>query len=190
MDLSKLNPWNWFKHEQASEQPGSQIPVRRREYNPAGIEMPLQQLHQEFDRLFEVLRRQMQLPFSAWPQSAMDALPTLGTGTFSPHLNISAEEGRYRVSVELPGLQDKDVSLEVSGDRLLLKGRTDFEQEDKGAHYYRIERASGQFQRTLALPDDADVEGIRAKMKDGVLYVDIPRKEDAQTPARSIPINA
>jgi HSP20 family protein len=82
------------------------------------------------------------------------------------------------VAAELPGVDEKDVSIEVSKNTLTISGEKKKEFEDKDEKGVRhVERSYGFFQRALALPDDADIDSIKAGFSKGVLRVTIPRIE-------------
>jgi HSP20 family protein len=82
------------------------------------------------------------------------------------------------------------VEVEVSGDTLKIRGEKKQEKEDKGRDYYAIERSYGSFQRVLALPADAKVDGIDAKFKNGVMTITIPRDESASQSVKKIEVKS
>ncbi len=106
-----------------------------------------------------------------------------------PKLNISSDDHNYNISLEVPGLKESDISIEVKNDVLTIQGAVEAEKEDKDRHFYRIERTYGSFQRTLSLPDDANADDIKASMKEGVLNLMIPRIEVADSEVKKIPVN-
>jgi HSP20 family protein len=172
MDIKKWVPWNWFKKEE--EGPGSPVPVRRAkkgirrgdsDFSPAAY------FHQEIDRMFDNF-------FNAWPSFGMDRRldPTVTDGMLKPTLDLSATDKEYAITVEIPGVDEKDVKLELVNDTLTIRGEKKQEKEEKDKNYYRMERSYGSFQRVLSLPDDADQDSIKAKFKKGVLKVSINRK--------------
>lgn len=191
MDLQKFYPWNWFKHEQAHAAEAEQIPVKRSagEAGMPGFERahPRTQFHQQVDRLFDDMFRGFGLP-SPGSRFAEPALWS-GDGAFRPSLNVSSDGAGYQVTLEAPGMTEADLSIEVRGDALTIKGQKREEKETKDRHFYRIERRYGAFQRTLTLPEDADADDIRAHMKDGVLSLSIPRREIADSRVKNITIN-
>ena len=192
MDLQKLNPWNWFKHEETQAHSGGQIPIKR---TSGELDLtttnqgfgPVQQLHQQIDRLFDDAFRGFGLP------SVRSALfePGGGWGTtaFRPSLNVSSDNASYQISLEAPGMTEADLSIEVKDDILTIQGQKQEEKESKDRHFYRVERSYGHFQRTLALPDDAVADEIKATMKDGVLNLLIPRREVSDAEVKKITIN-
>lgn len=180
IDVRKLNPWNWFKHEDAGEY--TQIPVRRQGGGDGGSvpamfpESPLWNIHREVDRLFgDVLSRLGGggLPFGAAQLPA--GLP------LKPDVDIRESKEKYEITVEIPGVESEDMTLELVDGALVLGGEKKHRKEDKGEHVHTIERAYGAFRRVLSLPHDADAEGIDAKFRNGVLTIIVPRKEAAGT---------
>jgi HSP20 family protein len=105
-----------------------------------------------------------------------------------PSLDVGATEKEYSVSVELPGVDAKDVRLELNGDTLKIKGEKNQEKEEKDKNYYRVERSYGSFQRILSLPEDADSDGIKASYKNGIMNVTIPRRALPDAGTRQIEI--
>jgi HSP20 family protein len=185
VNLSKLAPWNWFMKE---EQPGSSVPVRVAGQNDSTLANPILALHQQVDQLFNDFFQGFGL--SPLPRFSMPQLLTEGSRWLKPNLDILASDKEYTLQVELPGVSDKDVRIEVSGDSLRIWGEKKQEKEDKGRDYYAVERSYGSFQRVLALPQDAKVDGIDAKFKDGVLTITIPRDESASQTVRKIEVKS
>jgi len=190
MNLQKFNPWNWFKHEQQST--GTTVPVRREDYSHSlAASDPFVQLHNEIDRLFD----NVGLPsfFGADRNRSLNKLgglwPSIEQSTsFNPSLNVAAEKDEYVVTLEAAGLDEKDISLEVDNQQLLISGNKREETESKDRHYYRIERHYGTFQRVLSLPDDAIATDISASMRKGLLTIKIPRQEVESANRRRISI--
>ncbi|BCU80992.1 heat-shock protein [Polycladomyces abyssicola] len=105
-------------------------------------------------------------------------------GTFMPTFNVEEHEDHYMVEAELPGMDIKDVNIEVSGNTLVIKGekRRKIEREKEG-HVHVMESSYGSFHRSFTLPENADPQGITAKSRNGVLYIRIP-KDQTKTPRR------
>jgi HSP20 family protein len=172
MDIKKWVPWNWFKKEE--EGAGSSVPIRRTKADTrAGYSdiNPIAYFHQEIDRLFDTF-------FSDRPSSGMGRRyePLMAKTMLKPTLDLSATDKDYTITVEIPGVDQKDVKLELVNDTLTIRGEKKQEKEEKDKNYYRMERSYGSFRRVLSLPDDADQEGIKAKFKNGVLKVTMRRK--------------
>lgn len=99
---------------------------------------------------------------------------------YLPALDVEERDEEFLVSVELPGVDKKDVSVTVVDNQLTIKGEKHGSKEQKEAKVYRKETWEGSFQRTIALPDRVASDKIQAKMKDGVLQLLLPKREEAK----------
>jgi len=184
MDVSKLAPWNWFKKEEEHE--GSSLPVKRQDQAlPARYSHPMFQLHNEIDRLFEDVFRGF-----GFPSLGIDgSFPRLAqTDWLKPTLDIGVTDKEYTISVELPGMDQKDIQLELVNDTLMIKGEKKQDKEEQDKNFYRIERSYGSFQRVLSVPEDADRDRINAVYKNGVMKITLPREVLPQKGAKQIEI--
>jgi HSP20 family protein len=100
-----------------------------------------------------------------------------------PALDLAEDSGEYVVRADIPGVPETDVNVELHDDVLTISGERKSEQDERGDGYYRVERASGRFSRSLSLPEGVDPEGVRAHFDNGVLEVRIP-KPAARKPHR------
>jgi HSP20 family protein len=187
MDFKKLAPWNWFKKEEEAE---GTVPVRRADspskHNDNTYENPVVNFHREVDRLFENTFRDLGL-------SALrnDLVSPLGTAGFlKPRVDVGASEKNYTITVEIPGVSEKDIRLEISNNTMTIKGEKKQEKEEKEKNYYRIERSYGSFQRVLSLPDDANQDEITAAFKNGVLTINMPKRTLPGREAKQIEIKS
>ena len=112
-----------------------------------------------------------------------DRLPTT-TGLFdrsvTPAIDFIEGENEFTVTCELPGLEEKDIDVSIASNVLTLKGRKNTENENKNGKYYKKETWTGSFQRTLALPQTVDSEKIGAQLKNGILRIVLPKKEESK----------
>jgi HSP20 family protein len=102
------------------------------------------------------------------------------TTTWSPSVDIFESEGEIVVKAELPGMDRKDIVLNLENNVLTLKGERRFEKEAKEENYHRIERSYGSFSRAFSIPAIVDEDKIRADYTDGVLKIALPKKEQAK----------
>jgi len=102
------------------------------------------------------------------------------TTTWSPAVDIFETEGEIVVKAELPGMDRKDITLNLENNVLTLKGERRFLKETKEDNYHRIERSYGGFSRAFSIPATVEEEKIRADYKDGVLKIVLPKKEQAK----------
>lgn len=190
MNMQQLNPWNWFSHEQPKTT--ATVPVRRSDANgqapgvTRGDQFPMLRLHQEIDRLFNDAFSGFGLPSLSGKLFDDNVFARSG---FEAKLNIASDDKNYHITLEAPGLTEKDVSLEVNKGVLSIRGEKKEESENKDKHFYRMERSYGSFQRLLSLPDDCDQREISANMKNGLLDIQIPRKAVSEAETKRILIN-
>jgi len=102
------------------------------------------------------------------------------TTTWSPSVDVFETEGEIVVKAELPGMERNDIHLNLDNNVLTLRGERRFEKETKEDNYHRIERSYGAFSRAFTIPATVDEEKIRADYKDGVLKINLPKKEQAK----------
>ena len=150
---------------------------------------PVDQLHNEIDRLFGDFFGGFFSPWRAFsgmtPRSADNAPDML-----IPHMDLSVTDTAYKATVELPGVAQDQVNIEVCDNMLIVEGEKKNETEDKDEKkgYYRMERSYGSFRRVLSLPEDVETDKITATHKDGVLSIEIPRKEPEKPATRKIEV--
>jgi HSP20 family protein len=100
--------------------------------------------------------------------------------TWMPALDVRESADRYEVTVDLPGLDPKDVNVTFEDGMLTISGKRQFQEEDRGDTWHRIERGFGSFARSIRLPQTADTEKIEASFDKGVLKVSVPKTEQAK----------
>jgi HSP20 family protein len=148
------------------------------------VNHPLVELHSQIDRLFDDLWDSFGIGNSLFSNNHLKS----NFPTFVPELNISSDAKEYTITFEAAGLEQKDIAIELNERRLTIKGNKVDESENKEKDFYRIERRFGSFQRVLALPEDALVDDINAKMSNGLLTIRIPRSETVNSTTRKIEI--
>jgi HSP20 family protein len=97
-----------------------------------------------------------------------------------PGLELTETDNEVMVTVELPGLDKKDFAVEISGDRLVIRGEKKAMMERKGREYYYTEQSYEAFARTVALPCAVEADKASAKYKNGVLRLTLPKTEQAR----------
>lgn len=127
-------------------------------WNPFG---DLENIHRAMDRYFE--------------GSGFE-----GEAHWTPRVDIFEDDKAYNISVELPGMDQKDVHVNLENKVLSISGERKLEQEKKKDGYARVERFYGSFSRSFYLPDGVDQEKIEAKMDKGVLHVALPKSDEVK----------
>jgi HSP20 family protein len=107
---------------------------------------------------------------------------------FSPSSEAATTKDAYEITIELPGVEEKDIHDEVHGDQLTITGEKRAEREETGKDYYFSERSFGKFRRAFRLPTDVDAAKISATNKDGVLTIAIPKLKEPANQAKRIDV--
>lgn len=154
------------------------LPVRREDGGS-----PFWLLQQEMNRLFDDF-------FLGWGPGELSPFRALEerAGAFAPQMDVTEDDKEICVTVELPGMDEKDIDISISSDVLTIRGEKKSEKEDKGKNYYRMERSYGAFHRAIPLPAEVDQDKIEASFKKGVLTVTLPKTAEAQREAKKITV--
>jgi len=130
---------------------------------------PFMSLQREIDRIFDDFTR---------------GFPTLtgnGATMLMPSMDVTETDKEIEITAELPGLEEKDVQINVSDNLLTIRGEKKAEKEQKDKNYRLVERSYGAFERTLELPEGVNADVIKANISKGVLKVTVPKPAPAQT---------
>ena len=135
---------------------------------------------------FSTLQERMNRLFEDLIPATRKSEEELKTGTFYPSVDIYEGEKDITLKAELPGIDKKDVHVEINDGVITLRGKRKLEKEEKKENYHRLERSYGTFNRSFTLPTTVDSGKVKANYKDGILEVTLPRKEEAKP--KSIPV--
>jgi HSP20 family protein len=138
---------------------------------------PVLSLHREMNRLFDDV-------FRDFGESSFGA----SRGSAWPSVDVDETDKSFRVTAELPGVEERDVEVVFENGVLAIRGEKKFAKEDGNRTF--SERYYGRFERQIALDREIDENGITATFKDGVLTVTVPKSERALERTKRIPINA
>ena len=131
-------------------------------------------------------------PFAGWRhmQRELERLFDRGTGSVGggrsigggiyPPVNVFNGQDEIAVECEVPGLVKDQIDLSITGETLVITGTKTPSTDDENARYHRSERGSGDFKRTVVLPDKVDPEKISAKLEYGILTIRLPKSEAAK----------
>lgn len=110
------------------------------------------------------------------------------SGNWLPETDISETDDEIVARVDLPGMEQKDIKVSMSGDMLTITGERKEQREEKKKRYYSMERKQGMFERTMRIQAAVDPNKIHAEYNKGVLEVHMPRKPEAKP--HQIPVSA
>lgn len=108
----------------------------------------------------------------------------------TPAIDIVEKDKAFEVTAELPGLDVKNIDLQLSDNVLTIKGEKQEEKEEKAKDHYVSERRYGSFRRSLQVPGTVDTDKIEAHFKGGVLTVTLPKSPEAQKKQKTIPVTS
>jgi HSP20 family protein len=152
---------------------------------------PFESLRREVDRLFDDFQRgYWRLPFS---RTVLDIEPFWRgeiTWGATPAVDVVEQDDGYKVTAELPGMEEKDIEVKFSDGTLTIKGEKEEEKEEKKKDYFLSERHYGSFQRSFRVPDGVDADKIEANFKNGVLSVTLPKTAEAKKKEKKIAVKA
>jgi HSP20 family protein len=112
-----------------------------------------------------------------------DALPSLfdrRPWTYVPAFDVTEDADAVTVVAELPGMAEKDVKVTIEDGVLTVSGEKKAEAEHEGRHVHRVERRYGSFSRSFSVPERVDIGAIKARCKDGLLTITMPKRPEAQ----------
>ncbi|MDD5635780.1 MAG: Hsp20/alpha crystallin family protein [Atribacterota bacterium] len=101
-------------------------------------------------------------------------------GIWAPAVDLLDKKDKLLAKVELPGVDKKDVKLSLNDSNLTIQGEMKKDEETKNDEYYYRERAYGTYSRTISLPAEIDKENIKAKFKNGILEIIMPKKPEVK----------
>ncbi|RMH85890.1 Hsp20/alpha crystallin family protein [Pseudomonas sp. AOB-7] len=152
---------------------------------------PLDTLRTEVDRLFEdFIRPPLNFPFG---RSSFDIEPFWKrsmSGYGIPAVDIAEKDKSFEITVELPGMEEKDIQIRLANGNLSISGEKKDEKEETRKDYHLSERHYGSFERIFSLPKGVDVDHIEANFSKGVLAISLPKRPEAVKPEKVIPVKS
>jgi HSP20 family protein len=104
----------------------------------------------------------------------------LSAGTFVPPVDVYEDEHNLVLKLEVPGVNEEDLDVQVENNTLTVKGERKFEKEEKEENFHRIERRFGAFLRTFRLPNTVDSEKVEAHYDKGILKISLAKRAEAK----------
>lgn len=166
MVFDEVIPWGWGRKGSA----------------PTVSGVPFGSLHSEMNRLFDDFFSDFGLVSSTGKSP--------GCVGFSPQVDVSETEREITVTAELPGLEEKDLDLSLSGDALILSGQKRYEREEAREGTLLRERSYGSFERRIPLNVEIDADKVEARFRNGVVTVTLPKTQEARKQVRKISVES
>ena len=148
-------------------------------------------LRSEIERVFEDFDKGLWGFPARWRASFPETLrrPRLAFA-LTPSVDMIEKDDMFELTADLPGIDEKNIEVKLSGDALIIKGEREEHKEEKKKDYYISERQFGAFERSLRLPDNVETDKIKAQFKNGVLTIALPKKPGTQKAEKKISISA
>jgi HSP20 family protein len=166
-----------------------QVPVEVQKTTSADNRRVWQSFRSGMDRMFDQFSGSFGLPalrrmFEPTPNWVYQ-----GSFIFSPPtVDVTEDDKVYRITADVPGLEEKNIEVAVLGHMLTLKGEKHYEKDQKDKNRRLSDRAHGSFERSFALPGGVDRDKIAAELAKGVLTITMPKKAEVQKPTKRIEV--
>ncbi len=161
MPITDLIPWK-----------KKEVARREAEEDLQAADYPFLTFQQEMNRLFDEF----------FKGTGLDTFGVLGEGwdLLRPPVDVVETDKEIRVTVELPGLDEKDINVSLARDVLTISGEKKQAKKERRGNYYRAERSYGSFRRSIQLPTQVQADKVDAVFRKGVLSITLPKTEAAQ----------
>ena len=156
------------------------IPWRNNRGLGQRVQDPFSTLQQEMNRLFD----------SFWGTGESRLPQGTAMGFHFPSLDLRETDNGYRVTAELPGLNEDDVEINLRDNSLVISGEKKAEHEGQDENRFYSERSFGRFQRVIPFPVEIDPDKVEAKFEKGVLTIELPKNAKAKEKTRRVAINS
>jgi len=141
---------------------GSGLIQRGREWDP-------------FQRMQELMGWDPFEVMNQWLTGGREAVPT-----FVPAFEVRETKDSFIFKADLPGVDEKDIDITITGDRIVVSGKREFEKREESDRFYAYERSFGSFSRAFTLPEGVDSEHVQADLKNGVLTLVLTKQPEVQ----------
>ena len=128
---------------------------------------------------FANLQSQLHRIFEPFARFAAREDEDLVSGTWVPAVDVAETQEKIVVRAEVPGMKQEDIQIEFENGLLTIRGERKIEKSE-GRTWHRVERVYGNFSRSFTLPRTVDAEKISAAYREGILEIDVPKKEEAK----------
>lgn len=143
--------------------------------NVSELYRPFEEIQKEIDKLFSEAFRGLDVRRGEY-------------GMLIPEVDIYETDDAIFVEMEVPGIKKKDLEIKIEDGILTIKGEKSSEKDNKSRNYHLYERSYGMFQRAFRLPDSIDTTKVKAKYEDGVLKIELPKKEEVKKETVSVKV--
>jgi HSP20 family protein len=141
----------------------------------------------DFDRIFDSFRQDIdRLLWDPWSIPNIAFKQPMATKIYTPKMNIQDKGDVYLITAEMPGMNKENLEITIEDNMVTIKAESKTKHEEKNENYLLQERGSYSFQRCFELPEDIKSEAVNGEMKDGVLHLNLPKKEPTKTKVHKV----
>src|SRR5688572_2051419 len=137
---------------------------------------------------FANLQTQLHRIFEPFARFAAREDEDLVSGTWVPAVDVAETQEKIVVRAEVPGMKQEDIQIEFENGLLTIRGERQIEKSE-GMTWHRVERVYGGFSRSFTLPRTVDAEKISANYREGILEIEVPKREEAKPKQIRITVN-
>ena len=137
-----------------------------------------------------VLQNRLNSIFNDFARPEAGGQESLALGNFVPAVDIYEDEHKLVLKLEVPGIKQSEIDVRLENQTLTIRGERKFEADEKEENFHRIERRFGSFTRSFTLPVTVDTGTVTAKYENGVLAIQLAKKEAAKPRQVKIEVNA
>ena len=139
-------------------------------------------------RELSTLQNRVNSLFQDYGRPSQDELTA--SGSFVPAVDVYEDEHKVTLKLEVPGVKQDDLDVQIENNTLTIRGERKFEKEEKEENFQRIERRYGSFSRSFTLPNTIDTDSVNANYENGVLKVELAKREEAKPKQIKVGIGA
>lgn len=116
------------------------------------------------------------------------SMPLSLTTSWYPSIDLQEKDDKYLLDADVPGFRESDLDIDFHNNILTIKGEIKTEKKSKESDYVCVERSHGSFRRDIYLDEEVNKDTVKADLKDGVLHIEMPKKEKSSSNHRKITI--
>ena len=134
--------------------------------------------------VFDTLQREIDRVFADFTRG----FPSFGARDLMPSIDVTETDKEFEIIAELPGLEEKDVQINLADNIITIKGEKKADKEEKDKNYHLVERSYGMFERAFSLGADVETDKVEASFDKGVLKIVLPKLATAQPKVKKIEV--
>ena len=137
-----------------------------------------------------VFQNRMNSLFQDFNRNQNEGEAALTTAAFVPPVDVYEDEHKIVLKLEVPGMKESDLDIQLENNQLTVKGERKFEKEEKEENFHRIERRYGSFYRSFTIPNTVNADSVKASYEAGVLSIQLDKRAEAKPKQIKVAVGA